>query len=167
MSGIRGPGIDWTLLIDVRERRKRSALEAMLAERRTADERRAAALQAQAQREQRVDAKRRHWLDLRHSAAADGCSVAQWRDASAWSGALDAQIAQHDDALRVAQAAAAESERALDASRRRLHAAAGSVEKATQMQQRASVQRLRHAEVRAEEEAESVSAMAWAARRAS
>ncbi len=160
-------GIDWTLLIDVRERRKRSALEAMLADRRVADERRAAALQAQAQREQRVDAKRQHWLDVRHGASAEGCSVSQWRDASAWSGALDAQIAQHDDALRAAQAAAEASERGLDASRQRLRAAAGSVEKATQMQQRESAERQRRAEVHAEEDAEAVAAMAWAARRAS
>jgi len=166
MSGIRPSDIDWTLLLDVRERRKRSALDSMLAERRIADERRAAALHAQTQREQRVDAKRQHWLDMRHSAGSQGCSIAQWRDASAWSGALDAQIARHDDALRVAQAAADESERALDASRRRLHAAAGSVEKATQMQQRADAQKRRHAEMRAEEDAENVAAMAWMARRA-
>lgn len=159
--------IDWALLIDVRERRKRSALETMLADRRIADERRVGALQAQAQREQRVDAKRQHWLDVRHGASADGCSVAQWRDASAWSGALDAQIAQHDGAVRAAQQAADESERVLDASRRRLHEAAGSVEKATQMQQREGAERQRRAEALADEEAEAAAAMAWAARRAS
>ena len=160
-------GIDWALLIDVRERRKRSALEAMLADRRIADERRAAAVQAQAQREQRVDAKRQHWMDVRHGASAHGCSVSQWRDASAWSGALDAQIAQHDGALRAAQRAAEASERVLETSRRRLHEAAGSVEKATQMQQREGAQRQRLAEARAEDETEAVAATAWAARRAS
>jgi len=167
MSGAREPDVDWALLIDVRERRKRSALEAMLADRRVDDERRSAVLQAQAQREQRVDAKRAHWTDTRQHAGANGCSVAQWRDASAWSGALDAQIAQHDDALRAAQAAAGESQRVLDASRRRLHEAAGSVEKASEMQRRQSAERQRRGEARADADAEAVAASAWAARRAS
>lgn len=158
--------IDWALLIHVRERRKHSALEAMRVDRRVADERRAAALQAQAQREQRVEAKRQHWLDVRHGASAGGCSVSQWRDAIAWSGALDAQIAQHEDALNGAQRAAEASERTLDASRRRLREADGSVEKATHMQQREGAERQRRAERRAEDEAEAVAATAWAARRA-
>ncbi|HEY9064966.1 MAG TPA: serine kinase [Burkholderiaceae bacterium] len=158
--------IDWDRLIDVRERRKRSALEKMLAERREAERGRAQLQRQEAERAQRVAAKVAHWQATRAALAEGACDVARLAGAAAWSGALDAAIAQQDRVVQQAQAASAERERTLEASRAALRTAAGHVEKATRMRQREAKQQQRSRDARVDALAEEVAATRWAAQRA-
>jgi hypothetical protein len=158
--------IDWDRLVDVRERRKRSALEAMLAERRAAERSREQLQREHAEREQLVAAKVAHWQAARAALAEGGFDVAQLVAATAWSGALDAAIAQQHHVLQQAQAATAERERVLDASRAALRTAAGHVEKATRMRRRQMTQQQRSRDARVEALAEEVATTRWSAQRA-
>ncbi|HKX42259.1 MAG TPA: serine kinase [Burkholderiaceae bacterium] len=158
--------IEWDRLIDVRERRKRSALEKMLAERREAERSRAQLQREQAEREQRAAAKVAHWQATRAALGEGGGHVAQLVAATAWSGALDAAIAQQDRVVQQAQAASAERERALDASRAALRTAVGHVEKATRMQQRELKQQQRSRDACVDAQAEEVAAVRWSMQRA-
>jgi hypothetical protein len=159
------PGIAWDRLIEVRERRQRLAFEAMLAERRAAALSRAEAERELAAWQGRVDAKGAHWQATRGALAGGGVSVAQLCAAAAWSGALDASIAQQAGKVQRSEAAAAQSERALDASRERLRAAAGRVETATQTRAREHAKRQRLGDARTEVATEEFAAARWFAGR--
>ena len=159
--------IDWKLLIDVRERRKKIALEAMLADRRAAEQSRGEARQAQAQWQRRVEAKVDLWHATRGAMAGGSFSVAQLCDATAWGGALDAQIAQEGVVVQKAQSMAHEREQVLEMSRGQLRHAAGGVEKAAHMQKRGNSLQRRVDEARTDAATEAVAATAWASRRAS
>jgi len=157
--------IEWDRLVDVHERRKKLALEAMLAERRAAEHSRAQAQREHAEWQQLVAAKATHWQAARGVFTSGGFNVAQLCDAAAWSGALDAAIAQQGQVVQQAQAASDERERALDASRAALRTAAGHVEKAARMQQRDLTERQRVSDARVEAVAEEFAATRWSARR--
>jgi hypothetical protein len=159
--------IDWKLLIDVRERRKKIALEAMLVNRRAAERSRSEAQQAQAQWQRRVDAKLDFWQATRLATAGGSFSVSQLSDAAGWSGALDAQIAQQSVTVQQAQCAFRECEQMLEASRGRLCHAAGGVEKAERMHKRDKAMLRRVDEARFDAAIEGSTSTAWAARRAS
>ncbi|MBT2324101.1 serine kinase [Variovorax paradoxus] len=157
--------IDWKLLIDVRERQKSAAMGIVARDRRAAEESLARLQQAEARRQQQVQNKAQHW-QATVGALSDGqCSIAQLRHAGAWSGALDAQIAQAGRATAQAGQAHAQRELLLEASRKQLRAASGELEKAQQMQQRARTEALRVMELRQDETAEEAASKAWAARR--
>jgi hypothetical protein len=155
--------IDWARLEDVRERRRRSALEALLADRRAVDAQAAALRCAEQARTQAERAKTRHW----QAAGADpALSVGALAGAAAWSRVLDERIAREGAAVAEAQARAQACARAAEASREALRRAAGGVEKAVRLAQQARLQGRRREDARLESAAEDLAAARWAARRA-
>jgi len=158
-------GIDWARLVEVRERRKKLALQAMLADRREAERSRAAAQREADERERRVAAKLAHWQAARGALASGAFNAAQLGTATAWSGVLDAGIAQQDGTLRDAHAALAERERVLDTSRAALRRAASGVQKVVTLQQREHERAGRIAEARLDALNEDLAATRWSARR--
>lgn len=157
--------VDWKLLIEVRERQKRTAMEAVARDRAAADESLAGLRQAHAQLQQQIDAKAAHWQATTGALSGGACSVAQLRQASAWSGALDGHIASAATNVAQAQGVHQQREQLLNESRQRMRAAAGEVEKARQMQQRRLQQQRSLHEARQEDVAEEVASVAWSARR--
>ncbi|ADU39132.1 HPr kinase [Variovorax paradoxus] len=159
-------GIDWKRLVAVREQHKTRSAGVVTRERAAAQESLAALEQARELHEREQQGKSSHWQALQASFAAGQCDVSQLRTASAWSGALDAQIAQaHAKALAAARAHA-QQEEVLERSRQALRTASAKLEKATQMKERAAGERLRVAEMRLEDSADEAGSQAWAARRA-
>jgi len=158
-------GIDWKLLVGVRERQKTVAQGIVARDRAAAEQSHAQLRQAQAWEQQQVQGKALHWQATAGALAGGQCSVAQLRHAGAWSGALDARIAQAGQLAAQASQAHAQREQVLDASRQKLRATSGDVEKAQQMQQRARAEQLRVQELRLDETAEETASQAWAARR--
>jgi hypothetical protein len=166
MSGSNAGGIDWKLLIDVRERQKTAALGVVARDRDAAEQSRAQLRQAEARREAQVQSKAAHWQATVGALAGGQCNVAQLRHAGAWSGALDAQIAQAQRQAVQAGELHAQREDVLARSRQALRDASGELEKARQMQQRARAERLALQETRQDEAADEAASQAWAAQRA-
>jgi len=157
--------IDWGRLVQVRERRKSIALQTMLAQRRAAEQSRAQAQAQAAENERRIAEKVAHWQAAR-SALADGTvRAAGLCDAAAWSGALDARIAQQAQVAQQADAAAQEGERALDGRRAELRRAAGAVETACRVREREHERMRAVAESRLETATEDLVALRWSAQR--
>ena len=77
--------IAWKLLADVRERHQRSALQAVGRDRRVLQACEAQAQEAEQQWLQQHQAKALHWQSTVAAAGEGGCSVAQMRQAGAWS----------------------------------------------------------------------------------
>ena len=157
--------IDWKLLADVRERQKTVAMGVVARDRVAAEQSQAQLMQAEALCEQQQENKLRHWEATRGALSGGQCSVAEFRSAGAWSGALDARIAQAGEAAAQAARAHSEREQVLEQSRRQLRAAHGELEKAQQMQQRARMERMHLRELRLEDINEETTAQAWAMRR--
>jgi hypothetical protein len=166
MSGSNAGGIDWKLLIDVRERQKTAALGVVARDRDAAEQSRAQLRQAEARREAQVQSKAAHWQATVGALAGGQCNVAQLRHAGAWSGALDAQIAQAQRQAVQAGELHAQREDVLARSRQALRDASGELEKARQMQQRARAERLALQETRQDDAADEAASQAWAAQRA-
>jgi len=158
-------GIDWKLLVGVRERQKTVAMGIVARDRAAAEQSRAGLQQAQEWQQQQVQNKAAHWQETAGALTDGQCSVAQLRHAGAWSAALDARIAEASRLAAQAGQAHALRESTLDASRRKLRAASAEVEKAQQMQQRNRGERLRLQEQRLDEATEETTSQAWAARR--
>jgi hypothetical protein len=155
--------IDWRRLLDLRERRRRLALEAMLADRRAADACAGAARAAEALLGQVQAARTSHWQAVGADA---GLSVASLAGAAAWSRVLDERIARERAAVAEAEVQARAQARVLAQSRAALRRAAGGVEKATRLSERARSLGRRLEDARLEATAEDVAAALWAARRA-
>jgi len=155
--------IAWLRLEDVRERRRRLALEQLAADRRV-EQAQAGVLQAAEQaRAVAEGAKASHW----QAAAADpALSVSALAGAAAWSRVLDERIAREGAAVAQAQARAQACAHAAEASREALRRAAGGVEKAARLAQQARAQGRRREDARLESTAEDLAAARWAARRA-
>ncbi|MDQ0071511.1 F0F1-type ATP synthase membrane subunit b/b' [Variovorax boronicumulans] len=158
-------GIDWKLLVGVRERQKTVAMGIVARDRAAADQSRTELQQAEGWAQQQVLNKALHWQSTAGALSQGQCSVAQLRHAGAWSGALDTQIAEAAQLASQAGQAHAQREQTLDASRRKLRAASGDVEKAQQMAHRARAEELRLQEQRLDETSEETASQAWAARR--
>jgi hypothetical protein len=158
--------IDWKMLIDVRERQKTAALGVVARDRDAVEQSRAQLRQAEARREAQVQSKAAHWQATVGALAGGQCNVAQLRHAGAWSGALDAQIAQAQRQAVQAGELHAQREDVLARSRQALRDASGELEKARQMQQRARAERLALQETRQDEAADEAASQAWAAQRA-
>ena len=155
--------IDWKRLEDVRERRRRTALEAMLADRRAADAQAAALGAAEDARAAAQHAKASHWQAAGADPALDVGALAR---AAAWSRVLDERIAREAEAVAQAQARAQACTRAAEASREALRRAAGGVEKAARLARDARALERRREDDRLESAAEELAAARWAARRA-
>jgi hypothetical protein len=157
--------IAWQLLADVRERHQRSALQAVGRDRRSLQVCQAQAQQAERQWLQQHEAKSRHWQSTLAALDRGGCSVAQLRQAGAWSHALDARIVTAGTAVLEAQAVVAMAEGALEASRGQLRRASAELEKARQMQQRVGAEQRARQERRQDEATEEAAVQAWSAQR--
>lgn len=153
---------DWQRLVDLRERRRAIALEAMNADQRAAEQLEGIARSAQAGLARCEDAKAGHWQSTLGEA---GLNVAQLCGAAAWSRALDAQIGAARGEFEAALAQARAGERVLEASRERLRRAAGGVEKADRMRERTQVEQRRAADRRLDSHTEDFAAASWAAAR--
>ncbi|RQO45134.1 serine kinase [Variovorax sp. KBW07] len=158
-------GIDWKTLVGVRERQKTVAMGVVVRDRAAAEQSHLQLQLARAWQQHQEQKKTSHWQATVGALSHGDCSVAQLRHAGAWSGALDAQIARAGQFAAQAGQAHAQREQTLDASRQKLRAASGDVEKAQQMQQRARGEQLRVQELRLDETAEETASQAWAARR--
>jgi hypothetical protein len=155
--------IDWKRLIDLREQHERTARQHFAREQQTFDESRARVTAAEQHLEQQQANKAELWQQTSSSLDGGACSVAALRNAGAWSGALDAQIAQAQRHTIEAQQALIERHAALEASREQLRSAAADTHKAREMQQRAMKLRLREQDGRVERTVEEGAAHAWAA----
>jgi hypothetical protein len=155
---------DWQRLVDLRERRRTIALEAMNADQRAAERLEDGARSAQAGVARCEDAKADHWQS---TLAESALNVAQLCGAAAWSRALDGQIGAARAAFEAALEQARAGERALEASRERLRRAAGGVEKADRMRERTQVERRRADDLRLDATTEDFAAARWAAARRS
>jgi len=155
--------IDWLRIEDVRERRRRSALETLLADRRAADAQAAALRGAEHARAALEQARASHWQATSADPALDVGSLAS---AAAWGRALDRRIACESVAVIEARARAEAGARAAEASREALRRAAGAVEKASRLAQQARAEGRRRDDARIEACAEDLAAARWAARRA-
>lgn len=152
--------IDWKLLIQLRERHKLAAQEAVARERRAAQQQEARVRDAHDALADRVDAKARLW----QQANASALDMGALRQTAAWSRALDAQIANAGRSLGQAQQAAQQQYERLDHSRDELRGACGELNKAEQMHARALAAQRRRAELRAEDGAEEHAVQRWEAR---
>lgn len=155
---------DWQRLVDLRERRRTIALEAMHADQRAAERLEDGARSAQAGVARCEDAKVQHWQS---TLAEAGLDVAQLCGAAAWSQALDGRIGAARDAFETALAQARAGERALEASRERLRRAAGGVEQAGRMRERTQAEQRRADDLRLDSATEDFAAARWAAARRS
>ena len=155
--------IDWERLEDLRERRRRSALETMLADRRTADVQAHALRAAEDARAATERAKAIHWQD---ASADPALSVAALAGAATWSRVLDERIARERAAVAEAQARAEVAARAAETSRQALRRAAGGVENAARLAQQARSLGRRQEYQRLESAAEDLAAARWTAQRA-
>lgn len=154
--------IDWARLEEVRERRRRGALETMLTDRRAADAQAAALRAAEDARAVAQRAKASHW----QAAGSDpALNVGALAGAAAWSRVLDERIAREGAAVAQAQARAQAGARAAEASREALRRAAAGVEKAARFAQQARAQDRRREDARLESTADDLAAARWAARR--
>jgi len=153
--------IAWMLLTDVRERHQRSAMQEVARGKRELEAREAQAAEVRREWQQQLEAKAQHWKDTVGALSDGACSVAQMRQAGAWSKALDLQIAQAGVAVVEAQAVVAQAQSVLDASRAQLRQASAELEKARQMQQRAKAEERQHQERRQDEVTEEASVQAW------
>jgi len=157
--------IAWKLLAEVRERHQRSALQAVGRDRRALQACEAQALEAGQQWLQQRQAKAQHWQSTVAAVGEGGCSVAQMRQAGAWSRALDGRIVTAGAAVLQAQAVVAMAEGALDASRGQLRRVSAELEKARQMQRRAQAEQRAQQEHRQDEATEEASVQIWSAAR--
>lgn len=143
--------IPWPKLIQVRERHKQSAIEKLAEQRRECAQREAQLRGAQAELEQRVAAKAELWERTRELGAV---SIAQLGQASAWSRALDVQVAQAAGVARAAEQQAQQERQRLLARRRELQTRLGELDRAQQMAQRARDEWRRGQELRQDDEAD-------------
>ncbi|MDR7267947.1 flagellar biosynthesis chaperone FliJ [Pelomonas saccharophila] len=157
--------IAWKLLADVRERHQRSAMQAVGRDQRALRACEARAQEAEQHWLQQQQAKALHWQSTVAAVGEGGCSVAQLRQAGAWSHALDSRIVTAGAAVVQAQAVVAMAEGALDTSRAQLRRASADVEKARQMQQRARAEQRAQQERRQDEATEEASVLLWSAAR--
>lgn len=157
--------IAWKLLADVRERHQRGALQAVGRDQRALQACEARAHEAEQQWRQQHQAKAQHWQTTVAAVGEGACSVAQMRQAGAWSHALDARIVAAGEAVAQAQAVVAHAEEQLDASRGQLRRISGELEKARQMQQRAQAEQRAQQEHRQDEATEEASVQLWSAAR--
>lgn len=156
--------IDWKRLGDVRERQKTVAQQRVAEERRVTEQSWQQAEQAHQQWQQRIAAKEALWQQAT-GRSGGAVSVAQMRQAGAWSHALDAQIVQAGAMAQQAEGVARQQQSVLDASRLRLRQAAADLEKARQMQQRSRTEQARRSEQRLEDGAEEAAVQGWLSRR--
>ncbi|WP_457325793.1 serine kinase [Roseateles sp. P5_E11] len=157
--------IAWKLLADVRERHQRSALQAVGRDQRALQACEARAQEAEQQWLQQHQAKAQHWQSTVAAVGEGGCSVAQMRQAGAWSRALDGRIVTAGAAAVQAQVVVAQAAGLLDASRAQLRRASAELEKARQMQQRALAEQRAQQERRQDEATEEASVQMWSAAR--
>ena len=153
---------DWQRLVDLRERRRTIALEAMNTEQRAAERLEDGARSAQAGVARCEDAKTQHWQS---TLAGTGLNVAQLCGAAAWSRALDGRIGAARGTFEAALAQARAGERALEASRERLRRAARGGEKADRMRERTQAEQRRAGDLRLDATIEDFAAARWAAAR--
>ena len=150
--------IDWKRLVDVRERRRKLALETVVADRRSVEQGEGRVRDAQRALAHCEDTRTGHWQAVRAEA---GLSVAQLADAASWNRVLDLQVARERAAVAEAAAQAEACARVLEASREALRRAAGGVEKADRMRERAQSLRRRLEDARVDAAAEEVAAARW------
>ena len=156
--------IDWSLLIQVRERYKTVAHEALVREREVTQRREAEAAQAHNEVQQRIAAKQALWQST-SVPAAGAISVASLRQTSAWSHALDGQIAQAAVAAGQAAQVAAQQQQQLEVKRRAMREAMGDLTKAEQMHERTRAEHRRRVDLRQEDATEDSASQVWAARK--
>lgn len=153
----------WLRLEEVREHRRRLALEKLATDRRAEQAQADVVQAAELARAVAEGAKASHW----QAAAADpALNVSALAGAAAWSRVLDGHIAREHAAVAEAKARAEACSRAAEASRDALRRAAGGVEKAARLAQQARAQERRRTDDRLEEAAEDLAAARWAAQRA-
>jgi hypothetical protein len=157
--------VDWKCLVDVRQQHERTAQQHVARERGAFDESHALELNAQQRLRKQHASKAELWQTTSSALAGGGLCVAALRDAGAWSGAIDAQIAQAQQQASEAKAALAERQASLDTARRQLRSAAADTHKAREMQERALKQRTSAQDLQVERRVEENAVHAWATRR--
>ena len=155
--------IDWKLLVQLRERHKLAAHEAVVRERRAAQEREAQLMQSRGALDEQVQAKAALW----QQASAGSIDMGALRQTAAWSGALDRHIAQARRQVSDAEHLACLQEQRVEQRRNELRQACGDLTKAEQMQTRERAAQRQLAETRAEDVAEEHAVQRWTARKAS
>ena len=155
--------IDWKLLVQLRERHKLAAHEAVVHERRVAQAREAQLMQSRGALDEQVQAKAALW----QQASAGAIDMGALRQTAAWSGALDRHIAQARRQVSDAEHLAHLQAQRVEQRRTELRQACGDLTKAEQMQTRQRAAQRQLAETRAEDVAEEHAVQRWTARKTS
>ena len=155
--------IDWKLLVQLRERHKLAAHEAVVRERRAAQEREAQLMQSRGALDDQVQAKAALW----QQASAGTIEMGALRQTAAWSGALDRHIAQARSQVADAEHLAYLQEQRVLQRRDELRQACGDLTKAEQMEMRDRTAQRQLAETRADDVAEEHAVQRWTARKTS
>jgi hypothetical protein len=153
--------IDWTLLVDVRDRHRQQAEEAVAHERSVVQAHEAHERDAERQWQRQLQLKQQHLDATRQAVSAGGCSVADLRDASDGARALDLDIAREARALVQAQAALMRQREVLAASLQRLREASAGLDKAQRMHQEARARCARLKLLRTEDVVEEAALRVW------
>ncbi len=153
--------VDWKLLVQLRQRHKLAAHEAVVRERRAAQEREAQLMQSRGALDEQVQAKAALW----QQASAGTIDMGALRQTAAWSGALDRHIAQARRQVSDAEHLAYVQDQRVEQRRSELRQACGDLSKAEQMQARDRAAQRQLAETRAEDVAEEHAVQRWTTRK--
>jgi len=157
-------GIDWNVLIGVRDRQRQQAEEVVAHERSVVQAHEARERDAERLWQRQLQAKQSHLDATRQAVSAGSCSVADLRHASDGTRALDLDIAREARALVEAQAALMRQRQVLAASLQRLREASVGLDKAQRMHQEARARCARLRLLRSEDVVEEAALRVWARR---
>ncbi len=156
--------VDLTRLIQVRERRRLAAQQAVVQQQRATEAQQAAVWSAQAEWQRQVTAQAELWHDAGGGASSSaGLSVSALRDLSAWSGSLNGGIQRAADAVQDSEQVLAVECANLDERRAQLRQAAGALSKAETLHERVSRDLRRAAEWRLDDAADEAATQGWQA----
>jgi hypothetical protein len=153
---------NWTQLIRVRERQKVTALETVARDRQASDRCAAATQQARQGLDDLKEAKCALWQSTAGAMTQAGGSVAQLRQAGAWSQALNGRIAQAAQQLQQAREQEQQRQAVLEASRAQLRRVQGELEKAQRIEAQQAREARRQCERREEDRTEDAGVQGWA-----
>lgn len=134
--------IDWKLLVDTRIRKKTAALEVVAQDRQALENSLAQVTRAKSVEQEYVLNKAQLWQATMATPANGTLPVAQLRNVSAWSHALDAHIVQAAQDVCQAQQVTQQRLTTLEVSRSALVRACRNLDKAEQLQQRARLEHI-------------------------
>ncbi len=158
--------VDLKRLIEIRERHRCVAQQALVQEQRATEAQHAALQSAQAEWQRQVAARAQLWTDAARSAdAGSSLSVSALRDMSAWSGSLDGGIVRAAQAAKDSERDLALQQARLEERRAHLRRAAGALGKAEALHERVCAESRGIAERRLDDAVDEAATQVWSSPR--